>query len=377
MPSIFFLSLMNGAPWGGSEEIWHKTALHCAGRGWKVGCAAFAWEEKEEKFSTLEKSGCRVFRVPNAGRGKNNIAEKIRYKLTRLQQLRFCRNLPFDEYDWVVVNLGGYEICTGQWRSFYKHLSNYALVFHNYNENAVWSEDKAGALKKWVLKARRNLFDAIKICTVLEKQLNITIPNASAIINPITFASPNESTPFPPLKNNCFVFAMLAALEVSRKAQDNLIAALSSAKWKERNWLLYLYGDGQDRQALEAMIRQNQLQDKVFLKGHSSHVQTVLAEAHLVLQTTHIDAMPISVVEAMAMSRPLVVSRIGDMPLWVYEDENGWISRDASVDAIDRTLEKAWDKRDNWDKMGQRSFSIFKEKFPPSTEQYFLDQLTG
>jgi glycosyltransferase involved in cell wall biosynthesis len=377
MPSIFFLSLMNGAAWGGSEEIWYKTALYCVARGWRVGCAAFEWEAKETQLSTLEKTGCHVYRIPNKGRNKKNIVEKLQYKFTKRQQVRFCRSLPFDEYDLVVVNLGGYEICTSQWRNFYTRLHKYALVFHNYNEGAIWSKDKTTALKEWMFNAKKNLFDAAKICSVLEKQVNTTIPNAGAITNPITFSPPVFPTPLPPLYKNCYVFTMLAALDVSRKAQDNLIAALSSLQWKERDWILYLYGEGQDRQTLDDLIRQKNLGDKVFLKGHTSSVQKVLEESHLVLQITHMDAMPISVVEAMAMSRPLVVSNIGDMPLWVHENENGWVSKDASVEEMNKALEKAWNKRNDWNKMGEKSFSVFKERFPPSAEQYFLDQLNS
>jgi glycosyltransferase involved in cell wall biosynthesis len=285
--------------------------------------------------------------------------------------------LPFNEYDLVVVNLGGYEICASQWRNFYTRLHKYALVFHNYNEDAIWSKDKATVLKGWIFNAKKNLFDAAKICSVLEKQLNTAIPNARVITNPITFSPPASPTPLSPLHESCYVFTMLAALDVSRKAQDNLITALSSLQWKERDWILYLYGEGHDRQKLDDLIRQMQLEDKVFLKGHTYNVQKVLEESHLVLQITHMDAMPISVVEAMAMSRPLVVSNIGDMPLWVHENENGWVSKDASVEEINKALEKAWNKRNDWNKMGENSFSVFKERFPQSAEQYFLDQLNN
>jgi hypothetical protein len=149
MPSIFFLSLMNGAAWGGSEEIWYKTALYCVAGRWKVGCAAFEWKAKETQLTTLEKNGCHVYRIPNKGRSKKNIVEKVLYKFTKRQQVRFCRSLPFNEYDLVVVNLGGYEICTSQWRNFYTRLHKYALVFHNYNEDAIWSKDKATVLKEY------------------------------------------------------------------------------------------------------------------------------------------------------------------------------------------------------------------------------------
>ena len=41
MSSVFFISLMNGDPWGGSEEAWYHTALYAAANGYKVACAAY------------------------------------------------------------------------------------------------------------------------------------------------------------------------------------------------------------------------------------------------------------------------------------------------------------------------------------------------
>ncbi len=96
-----------------------------------------------------------------------------------------------------------------------------------------------------------------------------------------------------------------------------------------------------------------------------------MKDTHLVLQLSDIDAMPLSVVEAMAMSRPLVVTRIGDMPLWVHENENGWVS-DTDPGPIDEVLENAWQSRERWEEMGKASFRIFKEKFPDSAEQSFI-----
>ena len=53
MSSIFFISLMNGAAWGGSEELWFKTALQAAKEGRKVACAVYDWPEKKAKMNVL------------------------------------------------------------------------------------------------------------------------------------------------------------------------------------------------------------------------------------------------------------------------------------------------------------------------------------
>lgn len=374
-PSLFFLSLMNSAAWGGSEELWHRTALHAAAKGHKVGCAFYEWQEKEEKISALVKAGCQIYRLPNKGRSRQNLAQRIQHKISKWKAKQVINTLPFQEYDLTIVNLGGFEIYTNTWKDIYRRLNTYALVFHNYSETDSFKPAKAKRLKQWIKRAAGNFFDAGRIKEVLEQKLAIAIPNPDVVMNPITFASPSTPAPYPPLQEP-FVFAMLAEFDTSRKAQDNLVKALASTKWKERPWQLMLYGKGKDGKMLQQLIHDLELTKKVKLMGHVTDVKTALQEAHLVLQMTHRDAMPIAVVEAMAMARPVVVSRVGDMPRWIMEGQNGWVTKDASIEEIDAVMERAWLQKEQWPQAGQQSFVLFKEKFPESPEDRFLQQLS-
>jgi glycosyltransferase involved in cell wall biosynthesis len=374
MPSIFFISLMNGLPWGGSEELWYRSALYAAQKGWNVGCAIYHWKEKEQKIQQLESAGCSIFWLPNEGRSKASLSEKLKYKLTQFRLRQFIKTLPVKEYDTVVVNQGGFEIFTPAWKNYFRHLDHYALLFHNYNKNEQWRSLKQMAVRNWVSKAYINLFASEQIRITLQQQLGISITNSATLINPITISPPANITPFPTATGE-YIFAMFAALETNRKAQDHLVKALSSDKWKKRSWQLRLYGEGKDRTKLEKLVRENKLGNKVFLKGHTNNITQEIIAANLILQITHKDAMPISVVEALAFSRPVIVSEVGDMPVWIKEEINGYISKDASIESIDVTLEKAWNDRDRWPEMGRKSFEIFKEKYPAALEETFLEQL--
>src|SRR6476661_2294595 len=374
MPSIFFISLMNGLPWGGSEELWYRSALYAAQKGWKVGCAVYHWKEKEQKIQQLEKAGCSIYWLPNEGRKKESLADKLQYKLTKYRFKRFIKSLPVKDYDMVVINQGGFEIHTPEWRNYWMFLDRYALLFHNYSKNEQWGSSKKKALENWVGKAFINLFASEQIRITLQQQLGIFITNSATLINPVTISPPANITPFPAATGE-YIFAMFAALETNRKAQDRLVKALSSDKWKKRSWQLRLYGEGKDRTELEKLVRENKIGNKVFLKGHTNSISGEIMAAHLILQITHQDAMPISVVEALAFSRPVIVSEVGDMPVWIKEEINGYISKDASIESIDATLEKAWNDRDRWPEMGKKSFEIFKEKYPAALEESFLKQL--
>lgn len=374
MDSLFFLSLMNGAAWGGSEELWYQTALYAAANGTKVGCAFYEWEEKAEKTEALRKAGCRIYLLPNKGRGKRNLSERLRYKISKWQVKELMATIPLWEYNLVVVNLGGFEIYTSTWKALWRKLPAYALLFHNYDEAAVFKPVKARRLRQWITHAATNLFAARRIKETLEKKLGIVITNSNIFINPITIVPPPTPAPYPSLMEP-LRFVMLAELDVSRKAQDNLLKALSSPKWKERNWKLLLYGKGNDMALLRQLIGKLNLIEKAVLKGFATNIKNVLQEAHLVLQITHRDAMPLAVMEAMAMARPVVVSKVGDMPHWVQEGRNGWIADDASIEAVDAVLERAWQQRDRWSSMGEESFFLFQEGFPSSPEDRLLQQL--
>ena len=375
MPSVLFISLMSGSAWGGSEELWYKTALYAAGRGWKVGCAVYHWPAKESKMQPLKNAGAVIIYLPNKGRSKRNLVERIQNKISKTATRQVLRSLPVDEYDIVVVSQGAFEITGANWRNFYSRLHKYIVLYHNYKEHEVLKGKKKLAVQNWVQQACLNLFASRRIIEVLETNSGIKVTNSDILLNPISFPTPATLQPYPSLQNGNYCFVMLAALEVWRKAQDNVINALSSEKWKQRNWVLYLYGDGKDKVKLYELIRKNGIEEKIFLKGNTDDVQPVLQNAHLLLQITHIDAMPLSVVEAMAMARPVVVSKIGDMPYWVTENENGWISDNASIEQIDFTLEKAWQHKHKWDVVGANAFKTFREKFPLSAEENLLEKI--
>ena len=54
------------------------------------------------------------------------------------------------------------------------------------------------------------------------------------------------------------------------------------------------------------------------LHGFMFNYKEAIRESHLVLQITHIDAMPITVMDSLAMARPVIVSNVGDMPDRIY-----------------------------------------------------------
>lgn len=365
MKQVFFLSLMNGAAWGGSEELWFRVALWMSKNGYKVSVACYDWQDKQTRVDELKKSGCTVYLLPN----KKGLFKKLAVK-------KVLNSIPFNDFGLTVVSQGGWEeILHSPFSNLYTKLPDYVLLNHNYNENAVLSFSKQKLLQQWMSGAKMNFGATQKIFDVIENKFNISIDKKETLINPITFTPDAIPSQYPEFTNDTCTWVMLAELDTARKTQDVLIQTLSSATWKARNWQLHLYGKGKDKRMLEKLIVASGLENKVFLKGFTSSIKETLEHCNLLFQCTRIDAMPLSVVEAMAMARPCIVSNVGDMPEWIKDGVSGFICNEVTVAGIDATLEKCWQQKNNWVAMGKKAFESFTKKYPQPYEEKIADIL--
>jgi glycosyltransferase involved in cell wall biosynthesis len=375
--SILFVSLMNGAPWGGSEELWYRSALRAARDRHRIGCVVYGWVERRPRLDALRAAGAHVFELPNAGRAKRTLADVLRFEAwTKLRRRAALASVPFEAYDYAVLSQGGWQdLAASEWDRVRHRLRRYAIVFHNYDDAMSISGRRLDRLAAWMAGASVNLFAADAIREMLERKLGRAVPNPSVVHNPVAFVPPERPLPLPP--GPPWRFAVLAALDVRRKAQDALLRVLAGPRWKDRDFELSLFGAGPDEALLLRLVAQHGLAGRVRLEGHTPDVLGAIAGAHVVLQLTRIDAMPISVVEAMAVGRPVAVTRVGDMPAWVRPGENGWIAADASPEAIAAALEDVWASRDRWAAMGARSHELFRSRYPVTSERRLLDTVLG
>jgi glycosyltransferase involved in cell wall biosynthesis len=371
--SFLFLSTMNGAAWGGSEPLWASAAALLAREGHQVICAAFDWPGKRERLRPIESAGGRVHLLPNWGRPKRTPVERIAHEALARPAVRLAlRALPIGRVDHVVLSQGTWDdAVSGPYRSACRRARGYTLVSHNYSEEAPPRRPRM--LAGLVAGARANLFAADRARAVLSLALGIEVPRAAVVFNPLSFDPPEQPPPLP--RTGPVRFAVMAALDLSRKAQDVLVEALAAPGWAPRDWRLDLYGGGPDRERLAALVRARGLEQRVTLRGHVSDVAGALSTAHVLVQATHRDAMPIAVHEAMALGRPCLVSRIGDMPDWITEGRTGWVCDRVDLAELGRGLERAWAARERWSEMGKLARQEFGTRFPRDPASAFAERL--
>jgi colanic acid/amylovoran biosynthesis glycosyltransferase len=104
-----------------------------------------------------------------------------------------------------------------------------------------------------------------------------------------------------------------------------------------------LIGDGELRGAVEQAITQHDLHGKVEITGWADEAtvrQQVQAARALVLPS-FAEGLPVVLMEALALGRPVISTYIAGIPELVQHGESGWLVPAGSVEALAQALRSA------------------------------------
>jgi glycosyltransferase involved in cell wall biosynthesis len=86
-----------------------------------------------------------------------------------------------------------------------------------------------------------------------------------------------------------------------------------------------IVGDGAERTRLEAKAGELGVTAAVRFCGNQSDVPKMLSLMDVVLLTSHVEAAPVSILEAMACGKPVVSTRVGSVSEMALHGETGWM----------------------------------------------------
>ena len=122
---------------------------------------------------------------------------------------------------------------------------------------------------------------------------------------------------------------------------------------------LILAGDGEMRTKIETLITKYALQNQIKITGWISSQQVrehILASQALVLPS-FAEGLPVVIMEAMSLRRPVISTYIAGIPELVEHAENGWLCVAGDVDDLTRTMREALaTPADRLQKMGDAAF---------------------
>ena len=124
-----------------------------------------------------------------------------------------------------------------------------------------------------------------------------------------------------------------------------LLEAVHELARKGRRVRLTLVGDGELRGQIEAAIARFGLGEDVRITGWASEeaVRSYLRDARALVLPSFAEGLPIVIMEAMALGRPVLASNVGAVSELVVDGQTGWLFPPGSVDEIVAAIEACLD----------------------------------
>jgi glycosyltransferase involved in cell wall biosynthesis len=130
-----------------------------------------------------------------------------------------------------------------------------------------------------------------------------------------------------------FVVVCLAGLRREKRV-DLFCAAIGAARREQPHVRGFAAGDGPERAALEPLAAAAGVE----LLGDRRDAPDLLAAADAFCLPGEIEALPVSILEAMALARPVVAARVGGVAEAVADGETGFVVPPGDRDATARAL---------------------------------------
>lgn len=162
----------------------------------------------------------------------------------------------------------------------------------------------------------------------------------------------------PLLSSNLEHFAFLNICLLDKKKRvDLLIKAFARLTGKYGDVILRIGGDGPEREKLEALVKELQIEDRVCFLGMLSreNVLKEMQKANSFVLSSDFETFGVVLVEALALGKPVISTRSGG-PESIVTPEVGYLVERDDVKDLAEAMEKMYLARDAWDSKKIRAY---------------------
>lgn len=362
---------MEGSTWGGSEELWWAAAMRLHGEGVKTSASVRAPLPQHPKLQQLAASGIKLLhqRPPTLLRRVLNRALRQRWPAPVIETAQWLKHrkpsLVVLNTGFAVPDIDLMEMCIANAWPF--------VTISHVNNDQWWPTDaERQKYQRGMHHARRCYFVSRENLNLAQKQIGFDPAKAEVVRNP--FGVPYENDLPWPAYGKKLRMACVGRLEPGSKGQDLLIEALAKQGWQSRDWCLNIYGNGPTRVALEELIKNHSLEDRVFFRGYEDPVR-IWSDNHVLIQPSRFEGLPITIVEAMLCARTVLVTDVAGNSELVDDGITGFVAEAPTVKHIAASLEQLWTRRSDLQRMGQAASHAVRKSVDADPAQVFVNKL--
>jgi glycosyltransferase involved in cell wall biosynthesis len=368
---IAFFSTMGGLPWGGSEELWSRAAQALLERGHEVTFNSIKWPTTAEPLKRLVDAGATAH-----FRSRHRMGRSLRRALETLKLIRFkfIKWLRQTKPDFVVISFSCHTE-DPQIANTCRMLGiRYVILLQAAGPNSWIASHNLADVRSAYGHAERCYFVSDENREMLQANLAIDLSNSEIVDNPFNVSI--TAAPAWPSTASGWNLACVARIHFLTKSQDLLVRVLRLPKWRARPLKVTLWGsDNGSLSQLRQLIDLHGLYEKIEYAGFATDIESLWSRHHGLLLPSRMEGNSLSLIEAMLCGRAPITTNVGRAAELIDDNDNGFIAPAATAELIDEVLERAWQRRSDWQVMGQRAARTLRQRHSLRPGEDFADRI--
>ena len=145
-----------------------------------------------------------------------------------------------------------------------------------------------------------------------------------------------------------------------------LLEVAQRLKTTNPDWTFHLVGkDFDDNYAfqIKKLIKENGLENNVFLYGSKQDIENILNQASIAILTSQSEGLPVALLEYGLYKKPVVVTHVGEIPTIVQNGENGFIVDAGRADLFYQSLVNLIDNETLRSDFGTALFNTIQSEY--------------
>lgn len=358
--------------WGGSESLWFAAVPYLLKQGIQLFVVKQSISREHPKFKWLAAQGVLLIDLVMRPEGQKK-PERTPAILNRYENniANYCIHLEVYKPDLILINQG--VNFDGLYFGLFAQKAGipYTILAHKAVE-FFWPQPQERAFMKDVWNGSlRNYFVSEHNLRHTCYQFGMDIPAKERVYYPIRRYA--EPLPFPSSEET-YRLACIGRLFLLDKGQDIILRILAEPAWRDRNIQVDFIGSGGDKEALMDMAGYLNLPNVRFI-GYSTN-EHIWEDYHALLLPSRSEGLPLVVQEAMASGRIAIAGNAGGTAELVVDGRNGFLG-EANFNDFSRTMERAWEKRQEWLEMGRQAFNDFHAFYPEQPVERFAESVNS
>ena len=176
----------------------------------------------------------------------------------------------------------------------------------------------------------------------------------------------------PAFRSDSFAVGMVGVLR-SWKGHVFLLRAIPDIVKHIPNAHFYNVGEGPQRENIEGIVRDMLLQDRVSLLGHREDIPEIMASLDVIVHPSYAgEGIPQSLLQALAMKRPVVASDAGAIKEIIMDNTTGYLIESENPGRIAEKVTELYQRPDLGEVFGENGRRLVVEKH---SIEHMLDKI--